>query len=213
MIAIVDYQAGNLASVKRALDCLGVESEITDSPQKIRSADRVVFPGVGAAGEAMSTLDRLGLRQVLYDVIRQGTPFMGICVGYQLLFEHSNENDVECLGLLKGNVVRFASDLREEGSERPLKIPEMGWNRVDFTREHPVWQDVAEGSEFYFVHSYYPLAEPCVICATTTYGIEYACGAARDNLVAFQFHPEKSGRPGLQILKNFCDWDGSHILA
>ncbi|MFO7820794.1 MAG: imidazole glycerol phosphate synthase subunit HisH [Lentisphaeria bacterium] len=206
MIAIVDYRAGNLASVKRALDYIGVESEITDEPAKIRAAERVIFPGVGAAGEAMRCLNELGLKKVLHEVINSGTPFMGICVGYQLLFERSDENNVDCLGVLAGNVVRFRSELRDEQTGRPLKIPQMGWNQVEFSYSHPLWEDVPEGSEFYFVHSYYPEPEPKIVCATTTYGIEYACGVAEKNLAAFQFHPEKSGRPGLQMLRNFCNW-------
>lgn len=206
MIAIVDYRAGNLASVKRALDYLGADSVITNDASEIAAADRVVFPGVGAAGEAMRNLDELHLKQILLDVVKQGKPFLGICVGYQLLFERSTENDVECLGLLKGEVVRFAADLRDESTGRNLKIPQMGWNKVEFRGDHPLWEGVPKGSEFYFVHSYYPQPEPCVVCATAHYGVEYACGVVQNNLVAFQFHPEKSGRPGLQLLKNFCHW-------
>jgi glutamine amidotransferase len=206
MIAIVDYRAGNLASVKRALDYLGQESLITDKPDDIRAAERVIFPGVGAAGEAMRHLTELGLGPVLTEVVAAGKPFLGICLGYQVLFEHSDEDNVDCLGLLPGNVIRFADDLHEGDSPYPLKVPEMGWNRVEFQGTHPVWQGVPAGSEFYFVHSYYPVPAPEQIAATTTYGIEYACGVAHQNLVAFQFHPEKSGRPGLKLLENFCTW-------
>jgi glutamine amidotransferase len=209
MIAIIDYQAGNLTSVRRALDYLGFESEVTEAPERIEKADRVIFPGVGAAGEAMHNLRGSGLDEVICGCVKRGTPFLGICLGYQVLFAHSDEDNVDCLGLLAGRVVRFDDDMLESGTEnpRPLKVPEMGWNRVRFRdRTHPVWRDVPADSEFYFVHSYYPKTRPEITCATTVYGIEYACGVAQENLVAFQFHPEKSGRPGLALLRNFCTW-------
>jgi glutamine amidotransferase len=206
MIAIVDYRAGNLTSVQRALDALGFASRITADPKEVQNAQRIVFPGVGAAGEAMRNLRELGLDTVIKEQVSQGKPFLGICLGYQVLFEHSDENDVDCLGILRGNVVRFADGMRDEGSAIPLKIPEMGWNEVCFRGTHPVWHDIPAGSEFYLVHSYYPVPDQQVVGATAEYGIEYACGVASGSLVAFQFHPEKSGRPGLRLLKNFCEW-------
>jgi len=206
MIAIVDYKAGNLTSVKRALDYLGFAAEITDRPDRVMAAERIIFPGVGAAGEAMRNLNDLGLAGVIAEQVRAGKPFLGICLGYQVLFEHSAEDDVECLGLLPGRVVRFPQGLKDQGAGLPLKVPEMGWNEVRFRNCHPVWQDIPAGSEFYLVHSYFPQPRPEHVCALTEYGIEYACGASCANLVAFQFHPEKSGRPGLTLLQNFCTW-------
>lgn len=208
MIAIVDYRAGNLTSVARALRHLGQDCVITADPAAIAGADRVIFPGVGAAGEAMRNLCELGLAPALRAAVAAGKPFLGICLGYQILFDASDEDGgVRCLGLLPGRVVRFADDLRDEPGARPLKVPQMGWNAVAFRGAHPVWRDVPAGSEFYFVHSYYPAAAPEVVCATTRYGIEFASGAARGSLVAFQFHPEKSGEPGLRLLANFCAWE------
>ncbi|OPZ27636.1 MAG: Imidazole glycerol phosphate synthase subunit HisH 1 [Lentisphaerae bacterium ADurb.BinA184] len=208
MIAIVDYRAGNLTSVQRALDALGLaeSAHVTQSPADIAAADRIIFPGVGAAGEAMDNLRDLGLAGPLRQAVADGKPFLGICIGYQLLFERSEEDSAECLGLFAGRVVRFAAGLREAGSPRPLKIPQMGWNEVRFRGHHPLWEGVPAGSEFYFVHSYYPEPSPDRVCATAVYGIEFAAGAARNNLVGFQFHPEKSGRPGLRLLANFCAW-------
>jgi len=207
MIAIIDYKAGNLTSVKRALDYLGMPSEITGDAERIINADRVIFPGVGAAGEAMENLRNSGLDDAIRAFVETGKPFLGICIGYQLLFEKSEENGgTPCLGLLKGDVVRFTGQLPDQ-QQRQLKIPQMGWNSVDFQTPHPVWDNLPKDSEFYFVHAFYPEPEPGDICAVTEYGVEYASGVAKDNLVAFQFHPEKSGRPGLQMLKNFAEWE------
>ena len=206
MIAIVDYKAGNLTSVLRALERLGQTAVITGNPEVIRRAGRVVFPGVGAAGEAMRNLRELGLVEVLREV-SQTKPFLGICLGYQILFEHSDEDGgVECLGILPGHVVRFPEPLRSPHEARPLKVPHMGWNEVRFTRQHPVWDGVPPGSEFYYVHSYYPVPQPEDVCAETDYGVTFAGGVARGLLVGFQSHPEKSGEPGLRLLKNFCTW-------
>ena len=206
MIAIVDYKAGNLTSVLRALERLGQQAVITGDPEMIRRAGRVLFPGVGAAGEAMRNLRELGLVDVLREVART-KPFLGICLGYQILFEHSDEDGgVECLGILPGRVVRFPEPLRSPHEPRPLKVPHMGWNEVRFTRRHPVWEGVPAGSEFYYVHSYYPVPQPEDVCAETEYGVTFAGGVARGTLVGFQSHPEKSGEPGLRLLKNFCTW-------
>jgi glutamine amidotransferase len=208
MIAIVDYRAGNLTSVARALHRLGHECVITADPGVIAAAPRVIFPGVGAAGEAMRNLRELGLEGVLRAAVAAGKPFLGICLGYQILFEWSDEDGgVPGLGLLPGRVVRFPGDLREADGARALKIPQMGWNAVAFRGEHPLWRGIPPGGEFYFVHSYYPAAAPEVVCATTRYGLEFASGAARGSLAAFQFHPEKSGEPGLRLLANFCAWE------
>lgn len=206
MIAVVDYKAGNLTSVQRALEYLGHPCVITDRPSEVSQAERIVFPGVGAAGTAMANLRDLGLDRAVCRAIGDGKPFLGICLGFQILFDYSHEDDTHCLGVLPGEVVRFPADMRDANGERPLKVPEMGWNHVVFKEDHPVWRHVPGGSEFYFVHSYYPEAGDDVACAWTTYGISYTCGVARGSLVAFQFHPEKSGRPGLRLLDNFCRW-------
>jgi imidazole glycerol-phosphate synthase subunit HisH len=209
VIAILDYRAGNLTSVERALRFLGFPCEITDSAVRIRSADRIIFPGVGAAGKSMQDLKDLGLDSILRERLDAGVPILGICVGLQVLFDYSEENDTKCLGILPGRVPLFPNDLRDENGEW-LKIPHMGWNEVILTRDHPVFMNVPRGSEFYFVHSYYPEpsdSEPIV--GTTHYGITFSSAVARKNLVAVQFHPEKSGPPGLQILHNFCQWNGS----
>jgi len=208
VIAILDYRAGNLTSVERALRFLGFPCEITDSAERIRSADRIIFPGVGAAGKSMQDLKDLGLDALLRERLEKGVPVLGICVGLQVLFDYSEENDTKCLGILPGKVPLFPDELRDENGEW-LKIPHMGWNEVVFTREHPVFMNVPPGSEFYFVHSYYP--EPSdseCIAGRTHYGIFFSSAVARRNLVAVQFHPEKSGPPGLQILRNFCQWNG-----
>jgi glutamine amidotransferase len=206
MLAIVDYRAGNLTSVKTAFDLLGIESRITDSPAEIGRAQRVVFPGVGAAGASMENLGRLGLVPVIQEVVASGRPFLGICVGYQVLFEHSTEDETPCLGILKGRVLRFPATGQDPATGRPLKVPQMGWNSVTFRFPHSVWDGVPVGSEFYFVHSYHPVPEPAVVAGTTTYGVEYASAVAWRTLVGFQFHPEKSGRPGLKLLANFARW-------
>jgi glutamine amidotransferase len=206
MIAIVDYGAGNLASVRRALEYLELPCEITDDHEVIRTAERVIFPGVGAAGSAVAQLERTGLSEVLKDVIAKGTPFLGICLGFQILFEYSEEDDTQCLGILPGRVKKFSTDMTEQNTDLHLKIPHMGWNEVVFEYEHPIWRDVPEGGEFYFVHSFYAQADPRVVCARAQYGLRFDCGVLRDNVVGVQFHPEKSGRIGLQMLKNFANW-------
>jgi imidazole glycerol-phosphate synthase subunit HisH len=208
VIAILDYRAGNLTSVERALHFLGFSCEITDSHERIRAADRVIFPGVGAAGKSMQDLKELGLDSVLSERLAAGVPILGICVGLQVLLDYSEENDTRCLGILPGRVRLFPRELRNENGDL-LKIPHMGWNEVVFTREHPVFHNVPRGSEFYFVHSYYPdPSESEGVVGTTDYGITFTSAVTCGNLVAVQFHPEKSGPPGLQILRNFCQWDG-----
>ena len=210
MIAVVDYKAGNLRSVERALNRLGVPCAVTADPDAIRSADRVVFPGVGAAGSAVEGLQAAGIDRVLREVAGRGTPFLGICLGAQIILERSEENDAACLGLLPGTVTRFPSPLFGPGGER-LKVPHMGWNGLRKRSNHPVLEDVRETDEFYFVHGYYPrpAAEDHVI-ATTEHGREFPSVIGTGNLVAMQFHPEKSGEPGLRILERFTRWDGRH---
>ncbi|MFH1090941.1 MAG: imidazole glycerol phosphate synthase subunit HisH [Pseudomonadota bacterium] len=209
-IAIIDYEAGNLTSVERAVRRLGFQAEVTRNPESILAAGRVIFPGVGAAGSAMASLKRLGLAEVLREVKRLGKPLLGICLGAQIILDSSEEDGgVECLGLLPGLTRRFPSGLAEEN--RKLKIPHMGWNQVRLVREHPVLAGIRPDQEFYFVHSYYPdpAEEPAAI-GWTDYGLSFASILARENLIAVQFHLEKSGRPGLNILDNFCRWDGEY---
>lgn len=200
-LVVVDYGAGNLTSVHNALDYLGVSNEVTSDPAVIAAADRVVFPGVGAAGSAMETLRRTGLGGAVRSAVLAGKPVLGICIGCQIITEFSEEDGgVPCLGLLPGRAVRFRS-------EPGLKIPHMGWNQVHFTQPHPLLAGVDSGCEFYFVHSYYPQVETALTFATTTYGSQqFSCVIGRDNLVATQFHTEKSGEAGLRLLKNFSQW-------
>jgi len=202
MIAIVDYRAGNLTSVAHALEHLGHRCEITDQPDRIRAADRVILPGVGAAGATMDHLRGLGLSNVLRkDVAKAGKPFLGICIGIQVLMERSDEDDAQCLGLLPGAVLRFPATV----DDRPLKVPQIGWNRVHQTAAHPIFADVPDDSYFYFVNSYYPVpAEESDIIATASYGLTFTAAVARNNVVATQFHLEKSGAAGLKMLDNFC---------
>ncbi|MEW5725483.1 MAG: imidazole glycerol phosphate synthase subunit HisH [Thermodesulfobacteriota bacterium] len=209
-LAIVDYEAGNLTSVARAIRSFGFEAVVTQDPETILRAGRVIFPGVGAAGSAMASLKRLGLDRVLRQVRDAGAPLLGICLGTQIIFDFSEEDGgVECLGLLPGVTRRFPADLRGNGGK--LKVPHMGWNQVQKVREHPVLAGIEPDHEFYFVHSYYAdPADPDLAAGWTDYGLRIASIVARDNLIATQFHPEKSGRPGLTLLRNFCEWDGSY---
>jgi len=203
MIAIVDYNAGNLTSVKLALDYLGVRSEITRSPARILAADRVIFPGVGSAGAAMENIRTLGLADVLRQVVQRGTPFLGICLGAQIIFEASEEaGGVQGFGVLAGIVKRF------HPTNPADKVPQIGWNGVTFIKPHPLFEGIESGSEFYFVHSYYPAPtdRACVLGETEYADVRFASVVARANLAATQFHPEKSGRLGLQVLKNFTTW-------
>ena len=208
LVAIIDYEAGNLTSVARALRFLGAECVITSDPQTIARAERVVFPGVGAAGAAMASLRRLGMDQALKQAVEEGKPVLGICLGCQVVFEASEEDSAECLGLMPGRVVRFRAGTLGEDS-RPIKIPHMGWNSVRWVRAHPLFAGLNPQAEFYFVHSFHPEpSEASLVIGTTCHGVEFASAVGRGSLVAVQFHPEKSGRPGLKILENFLAWDG-----
>ena len=206
MIAIVDYKAGNLTSVRLALEHLGVPAVITQDPKAIRSAERVIFPGVGAAKAAMENLKGLGLVEPLRAVVSKGTPFLGICLGTQVIFEHSEEDGgTDCIGLIPGNVPRFRP------SDPLCKIPQMGWNTVQVKRPHPLFRGIEDESEFYFVHSYYPApADSSYVVGATQYAdVEFASVVGKGNHFATQFHPERSGRIGLRLLKNFSEWDGT----
>jgi glutamine amidotransferase len=204
MITIVDYNAGNLRSVKRACDAVNVEAVFADNAAALLSAKKVIFPGVGAAKSAMELLERTKMADALRALVKSGVPVMGICLGAQLILERSEEGDVECLGLLPGSVRRF------QPKDAALKVPHMGWNAVDAVRQHPLLASLRPGDEFYFVHSYYPDPESeQVVHGVADYGGRFCCALGRDNLFATQFHPEKSGQIGLEILKRFAAWDGS----
>jgi glutamine amidotransferase len=209
MIGIVDYRAGNLTSVARALAYLKEECVVTSDGRILDDASHIIFPGVGAAGAAMANLREQGLDGRLRTWVAEGKPVLGICLGTQVIFDFSEEDDAACLGIVPGSVRRFPVDLRADG--RLLKIPHMGWNRVAFSQDHPVFSGIPAGAEFYFVHSYYPApSDEAWVAGWTEYGIRFCSAVARGNLVAVQFHPEKSGRPGLAILANFCRWGGTH---
>ena len=198
MIAIIDYDAGNIKSVEKALHYLGEEAVITRDRDTILGADRVILPGVGAFGDAMDKLRTYGLDKVIQEVVDQNTPFLGICLGLQLLFESSEESEgVEGLGILKGKVVRLPE-------ESDLKIPHIGWNSLKYPNPGRLFTGIAEDSYVYFVHSYYLQAkDPSIVTATTEYGTLIHASVEQGNVFACQFHPEKSSEVGMQILKNF----------
>ena len=198
MIALIDYDAGNMKSVEKALQLIGQETEVTRDPQRILGADRVILPGVGSFGDAMENLHRFGLVEVIREVVRRKTPFLGICLGLQLLFEQSQESPgVKGLGILEGEIVRIPAG---EG----LKIPHMGWNSLEYPGRGRLFAGIPENSYVYFVHSYYLRAkDPSIVKAVTRYGVEIHASVEKGNLFACQFHLEKSSDVGLQILKNF----------
>lgn len=200
MIAMIDYDAGNIKSVEKALQKLGAEVVVTKDAQKILDADKVILPGVGAFGDAMANLKKYGLDEVIHQVVRKGTPFLGICLGLQLLFERSDESPgVEGLGILKGEILRIP-----DGED--LKIPHMGWNSLHLQNEGRLFRELAENTYVYFVHSYYLKAkEEMIVTATTEYGVNIHASVEKGNVFACQFHPEKSSEAGLQILKNFVE--------
>jgi glutamine amidotransferase len=206
-IAVVDYGMGNLRSVQQALHKVApnVSVRVTDNARIIAAANRVVFPGQGAMPDCMRELDARGLRQAVLDAARN-KPFFGICIGLQMLFEHSAEGDVPGLGVLSGEVVRFASELKDAQGNK-LKVPHMGWNQVGH-RNHVLWNGIEQSSRFYFVHSYYVRPhDENVVQATSDYPQPFVCAVARDNLFAVQFHPEKSAAAGLKLLQNFVNWN------
>lgn len=206
MIAIIDYDAGNLTSVARAVTYLGYENVVTRDVRQVLAAERIIFPGVGAAGSAMTSLKQLGMDIALHDAFQRGIPILGICLGTQIIMEYSEENETPCAGLVPGTVRAFSPDLRDADGAR-LKIPHMGWNRIELQQEHPVLAGLKPSDEFYFVHGYYP--DPLHadhIVGKTRYGIEFASVIGYRNIIATQFHPEKSGHPGLNLLHNFCHW-------
>lgn len=203
-LLIVDYNAGNLRSVQRACVAAGIEARTSSDGDELRRAERIIFPGVGNAQSAMQTLQQRGLDQALGECLRAGIPLLGICVGAQLILDRSEESAIPCLGWLAGITRRFRL------ADPSLKIPHIGWNEVRVERAHPLLEGIRPGDEFYFVHGYYPAPEdPSQVYASTDYGGAFCCALGRDNLFATQFHPEKSGRLGLELLSRFARWEGS----
>ena len=206
-IAVVDYGMGNLRSVRQALHRVAPAASIvvTGDPAEVARASRVVFPGQGAMPDCMRELEASGLRDAVLLAARD-KPFLGICIGLQMLFEHSAEGDTAGLGVLPGKVARFAHDMRDASGNR-LKVPHMGWNQVAH-EEHVLWDGIAQDARFYFVHSYYVQpADPRLVQGTCCYPQPFVCAVARDNLFAVQFHPEKSAAAGLALLENFVNWN------
>jgi glutamine amidotransferase len=199
-IAVVDYGMGNLRSVSKALEHVAPEDRVlvTADPAAIRAADRVVVPGQGAMPDCMRRLTASGARDAVVAATRD-KPFLGLCIGVQMLFERGEEGNTPGLAVLRGGVPRFKDDV--------VEVPHMGWNQVTQTRPHPMWKGIPDRTWFYFVHSYYPApADPALSAATAEYGIVFTCAVARDNIFAVQFHPEKSQSAGLRLLSNFVHW-------
>ncbi|MDR3395165.1 MAG: imidazole glycerol phosphate synthase subunit HisH [Parasulfuritortus sp.] len=209
-IAVVDYGMGNLHSVAKALEHVakGASVAVTGDAQTILEAGRVVFPGQGAAPDCMREIDARGLREVIVRSARE-KPFLGICMGLQVLFDHSDEGDTPCLGVFQGQVKRFSQDKMVDAQGSRLKVPHMGWNNVLQLRPHPLWAGIDNGARFYFVHSYFVVPEqPALAVGYTDYPSQFVCACARDNVFAVQFHPEKSASAGLRLLANFVTWNG-----
>jgi len=206
-IAVVDYGMGNLRSVQQAVRKVAPDASVsvTDDAKIIAAAGRVIFPGQGAMPDCMRELDARGLRQVVLDAAHS-KPFLGICIGLQMLFERSAEGNVSGLGILPGEVVRFAHDLKDAQGNK-LKVPHMGWNQVHHG-DHPLWAGIAQDARFYFVHSFHVQPrDASLVQATSDYPQPFVCAAARDSLFAVQFHPEKSAAAGLKLLQNFINWN------
>lgn len=207
-IAVVDYSLGNLRSVSKAVEHVAPDARVlvTDDPALIEEADRVVFPGQGAARDCMKAISDHHVEKAVRNAAAT-RPFLGICMGLQVLMQHSQENEgTNLLGLFEGDVRRFSGMAVGENG-LPLKIPHMGWSRVDQVRDHPIWDGIENGARFYFVHSYFVVPEDqSLVAATTDYGETFTCAIAHENLFAVQFHPEKSADAGLQLIKNFINW-------
>ena len=208
-IAVIDYGMGNLRSVSKALEHVapGARVEVTSDPVAVAAADRVVFPGQGAMPDCMREMDARGLRPAVL-AAAQAKPFLGICIGLQMLFESSDEGDVRGLAVLAGRVRRFPRETMHNQKGMRLKVPHMGWNRVQQRNAHPLWSGIEDGTRFYFVHSYYAqAADERIVSGVSDYGLPFTCAVARDNIFAVQFHPEKSHIAGLRLLSNFVNWN------
>jgi glutamine amidotransferase len=208
-IAIVDYGMGNLRSVSKALEHVAPTASIvvTSNPAEVRKAARVVFPGQGAMPNCMKEMDVRGLRGAVLEAAAS-KPFLGICIGLQMLFEASEEGNVKGLGILPGKVIRFPNLSMVDTSGQKLKVPHMGWNQVHQSTEHPMWKGIAKNARFYFVHSYFvETADPEPVAGYSFYPFAFTCAVARDNIFAVQFHPEKSAMAGLTLLNNFVQWE------
>ncbi|KAF0122128.1 MAG: glutamine amidotransferase [bacterium] len=212
LIAVIDYGMGNLRSVQKALEKIGSRAIIANTPGQVLDASSVILPGVGAFAKCMNNLEKLGLVDSIYRSIEAGKPFLGICLGLQILFTESEEfGNPKGLNIIKGRVVRFPTNLTgtDSNNQMPkvrLKVPHMGWNSLRFRKRVPVYEHIDDGSYLYFVHSFYVVPEDeNIISTTTTHGIEFTSSIWKDNIIAMQFHPEKSQRLGLQILKNFIE--------
>lgn len=208
-IAVVDYGMGNLRSVSKALEHVAPDLNVvvTSNPQDIHAAKRVVFPGQGAMPDCIRELDSRGLRQAVIEATQQ-KPFLGICIGLQMLFERSEEGNAAGLGVFAGQVKRFAAADMHDTAGQKLKVPHMGWNQVQQQTAHSLWQDIADNERFYYVHSYYVSpADNALVSGITAYPKPFTCAIAKDNLFAVQFHPEKSAKAGLQLLRNFVHWN------
>lgn len=207
-IAVVDYGMGNLRSVSKALEYVDSSAvvTITNDPDVIRAASRVVVPGQGAMPHCMQALDDQGVREAIIEAA-QNKPFLGICLGLQMLFKESEEGNSTALNILPGSVKKLTAPLTTNGSTSKLKIPHMGWNQVHQTMTHPLWNRIHTGTRFYFVHSYFVATdEPAIIAGRADYPNPFTCAVARDNIFATQFHPEKSHLAGLTLLNNFLKW-------
>lgn len=212
LIAVIDYGMGNLRSVQKALEKIGSRAIIANTPEQVLDASSVILPGVGAFAKCMNNLEKLGLVDSIYRAIEAGKPFLGICLGLQILFTESEEfGNPKGLNIIKGRVVRFPTNLTgtDSNNQMPkvrLKVPHMGWNSLRFRKRVPVYEHIDDGSYLYFVHSFYVVPEDeNIISTTTTHGIDFTSSIWKDNIIAMQFHPEKSQRLGLQILKNFIE--------
>ncbi|WP_319467163.1 imidazole glycerol phosphate synthase subunit HisH [uncultured Pseudodesulfovibrio sp.] len=205
MLAIFDYKAGNQTSVHRALEHLGIPNEITNAPEKLDKADGIIFPGVGAAGQAMDELHSAGLDDVIKGLIWQKKPVLGICVGCQILLDYSEENDTKALEVIPGEC-RLFNPSWVDYENITIRVPHMGWNQVELKQECELLAGIDPDADFYFVHSYFPAPKDEFVIATTRYGIDFCSIHGRPGLWAVQFHPEKSGRPGLKLLKNFHNY-------
>jgi len=214
-IAVIDYGMGNLRSVSKAIEHVApaMTVVVTSDPGVIAGAGRVVFPGQGAAPDCMREIDARGLRQVIIDAAHS-KPFLGICMGMQVLFEHSEEGDTACLGILPGTVQRFPAEAMVDAEGNKLKVPHMGWNNVHQTSAHPLWAGIEEGERFYFVHSYFVQPTmPDVIAGFSHYPFPFTCAVATANIFAVQFHPEKSHNAGMALLGNFVTWNPGEVEA